>query len=62
MFGLVGSEGPLECYFGFRLMRSWNLSDSHKELLMQMVGFGLFANTDVMIQNDTSLITTPVEM
>ena len=53
-------RGPLGCFCGSWLLRSWKLSEAQKELL-HAVGFGLFANNNVMLQNDTSLITALVE-
>ncbi|KAK1386419.1 hypothetical protein POM88_014597 [Heracleum sosnowskyi] len=53
-------RGTLECYSGNRLMRSWFLNDAQKEIL-DMTGFGLFANNDVVLQNDTALVTALVE-
>ncbi|XP_074327243.1 uncharacterized protein LOC141665159 [Apium graveolens] len=42
-------------------MRRWVLSDAHKDLL-HSIGFGVFANPGVVLQNDTRLVTSLVEM
>lgn len=53
-------RGTLQCFCCNRLIRNWKLSDAHNELLHD-IGFGLFANTNIVIQNDCALITTLVE-
>lgn len=53
-------RGTLQCFCGSRLMRTWKLLDAQKEIL-QKIGFGVFANPDVVLQNDTALITALVE-
>ncbi|XP_074337281.1 protein FAR1-RELATED SEQUENCE 5-like [Apium graveolens] len=53
-------RSPLECYCGNRNMRMWVLSDAQKDLL-HSIGFGVFANPGVVLQNDVRLVTTLVE-
>ncbi|XP_063936210.1 protein MAIN-LIKE 1-like [Daucus carota subsp. sativus] len=53
-------RGPLECFGASRLLHVWVLSEAQKELL-HAVGFGLFANQDVGVQNDTALVSALVE-
>nr|XP_017256075.1 PREDICTED: serine/threonine-protein phosphatase 7 long form homolog [Daucus carota subsp. sativus] len=53
-------RGPLECFGASRLLHIWVLSEAQKELL-HAVGFGLFANQDVGVQNDTALVSALVE-
>ena len=53
-------RGPLECNCGNRGMRSWILSNAQKDIL-HSIGFGVFANPGVVLQNDARLVTTLVE-
>ena len=49
-------RGPMECICGNRSMRSWVLSDAQKEIL-HLVGFGVFCNPRVVVQNDVRLVS-----
>ncbi|KAL1823710.1 hypothetical protein ACET3Z_010488 [Daucus carota] len=53
-------RGPLECICGNRSMRRWFLSDAQKKIL-HAIGFGVFANPGVILQNDVRLVTALVE-
>ncbi|XP_063936158.1 protein MAIN-LIKE 1-like [Daucus carota subsp. sativus] len=53
-------RGPIECFGASRLLHVWVLSNAQKELLHD-VGFGLFADQDVGVQNDTALVSALVE-
>nr|XP_017256347.1 PREDICTED: serine/threonine-protein phosphatase 7 long form homolog [Daucus carota subsp. sativus] len=43
-----------------RALRNWVLSDAQKEIL-HMVGFGVFANPAIVLQNNTRLVSALVE-
>ncbi|XP_063948066.1 protein MAIN-LIKE 1-like [Daucus carota subsp. sativus] len=53
-------RGPLECMSSNRSLRHWVLSDAQREIL-HMVGFGVFANLGIVLQNDTRLVSALVE-
>ena len=53
-------RGPLKCIYDNRSMRNWFLSDAQKEIL-HAIGFGVFANPGVILQNDARLVTALVE-
>ncbi|KAL1818398.1 hypothetical protein ACET3Z_013268 [Daucus carota] len=53
-------RGPLECMSSNRSLRHWVLSDAQREIL-HMVGFGVFANPGIVLQNDTRLVSALVE-
>ena len=53
-------RGPLECFCGNRNMRLWVLSNAQKRLLHR-IGFGVFANPTIVLQNDARLVTALVE-
>ena len=52
--------GELEIYYGSRMMKDWKLRRPQRELL-HMIGFGIFADTRVVLQNDTCRISALVE-
>ncbi|XP_017239762.1 protein MAIN-LIKE 1-like [Daucus carota subsp. sativus] len=53
-------RGPIECKASNRSLRNLVLSDAQKEIL-HMVGFSVFANPAIVLQNDTRLVSALVE-